>query len=206
MNLPKISPFLLGVLLLTSCHVFRSSELQVAVSHTRSEGSNRLENVHRLLTQRGIEHKRILFRYEVSERPIVAPTSTSTFALGETPMAFLPKRSVTRERSGILYRDDEHRGYAWWYVDGETPRQVWLPNDTMERQISFAMRRRIELLRVEEFDRAVDGMAKEAAKARHVAAANSVIDWNARFRRAHGTDFDAASPVDLAKMRALKGL
>ncbi len=197
MNIRKFSTCLLGVFLLTSCHLFRSSELQVAVSHARPAT---VEKLHTLLSQRGIEHKIVQFRYDVAERPMVAPASSRIFALGETPMAFLPKRSARRERTGIIYKDDQHRGEPWWYVDAETSHAIWLPTVNVERQVSFAMRRRIEMLRVQEFDRAVTGMAKGAV------IANAVIDWNARFRRAHGTDFDAVSPVDVAKMRALKGL
>ncbi len=197
MNIRKFSPCILGVFLLTSCHIYRSSELQVAVSHARP---GTVEKLHTLLSQRGVEHKIVQFRYDVAERPMVAPVSSRIFVLGETPLAFLPKRSARRERTGIIYKDDQHRGEPWWYVDAETSRAIWLPSGDVESQVSFAMHRRIEMLRVQEFDRAVTGMAKEAG------ITNAVIDWNARFRRAHGTDFDAASPLDVDKMRALKGL
>ncbi|HEX8373417.1 MAG TPA: hypothetical protein VF585_11590 [Chthoniobacterales bacterium] len=202
MNIQKLTFCLGSIMLLTSCHVFQRSELQVAVRDSRKTAATKeasLEAIRETLARRGVEHKMVSFRYEVGARPLLPPMGSDMSSLGGTPMAFRTPRHGTRERQGILFRDESKRKDSWYYIDAETRRAIWLPDDAVPQQIGFAMRKRIELLRVQEFDRGVTNLAKDAG------LISGETDWNQRFLKAHGTEFNAASPMDVAKMRVLRG-
>ncbi len=201
----KASKKLVGSALLVSvlagCNFFRSSELQDAVSESRTsvKHSEVLGQVHRLLDGRRIAHKIVKFRYEVRQRPIHASLGNE-YALGSLGLIFPAPPSREVERAGVVYRDDSLPGSPWWYVDGKVRRQIWLPSDQLEQQLSFAMRSPVEIIQVASFDLGNSGMAKDPGL-----ALAPQPDWNDKFRKRHGTEFDPKSPVDVEKMRVLKG-
>ena len=192
------SLLILSLFLLTGCGLFQSSELQVEVSkarHSEAKNEDATETVRKLLVARNIHHKVVQFRYNVSARPLIVPLGNAGFSSVRAPLAWLPLKAVIRERKGIIYRDDTHRGKPWWYIDRKVRRPIWLPSSSVEHQLTFAMKRRIDLLQIMEFDPTLKSLNTNDSSEKSF--------WNLKFRKAHGTDFNPQSMMDLAKMGAL---
>lgn len=193
------SLLILSLFFLTGCGLFQSSELQVEVSkarHSEAKSEDATETVRKLLVARNIEHKVVQFRYNVAARPLIVPLGNTGISLGRAPLAWLPSKVVIRERKGIIYRDDTHRGKPWWYIDRKVTRPIWLPSSSVKQQLTFAMKRHIELLQIKEFDPTLKSLNTNDSSEKNF--------WNLKFRKAHGTDFNPESMMDLAKMRILQ--
>ena len=200
-NFPRIFLCLSLLTLWTGCRLFQSSETQIIVKNARVSGNygNALTDIHTALAERGIVHKLVQFRYQVNVRPPSYALGSDSYYSTNTPLTKLSSRTEIRERTGVIYRDESDPQNPWWYFDGKVSRPIWLPSESVERQVSFAMHRDVYLVSVEEFDSTATRMEKRPAT--HSAGP---IDWNARFRRLHGTDYNPLSAMDAAKMRTLR--
>lgn len=47
----------------------------------------------------------------------------------------------TAQRTSVIYRDDASPKYPWWIMDERLKRPVWLPSETVQKQVSFFLRR-----------------------------------------------------------------
>ena len=201
----KPARFLLCLSLLTfwcGCRFFQSSETQIVVKQARSSGKNgpALTAIHSALVEHRITHKLVQFRYQVNVRPLSVSLGRNDYYFSNTPLTWLPSRAETRERAGVIYRDEADPQNPWWYVDGKVSRPIWLPSEDVQRQVNFAMHRSVNLVSVEDFDSTATRLKKGPAH-----SGVGPMDWNARFHRVHGTDYNPLSAMDVAKMRKLRG-
>lgn len=186
----------------TGCRLFHSSETQIIVKQARSSGKDgdALTAIHSALAQHGIAHKLVQFRYQVNVRPLNFSFGRDNYYFSNTPLTWLPSRPETRERAGVIYRDNADPKNPWWYVDGKVSRPIWLPSEDVQRQVNFAMHHSVNLVSVEDFDTTATRMEKRPAN-----SGADPMDWNAKFHRIHGTEYNPLSAMDAAKMRKLRG-
>jgi hypothetical protein len=60
-------------------------------------------------------------------------------------------RHGTARRTVVVYRDQTRRGDGWWLMDERLNKPVWLPDQPLERQISFYLGRPATLVDVSDF-------------------------------------------------------
>jgi hypothetical protein len=86
--------------------------------------------LHRVLTEAAVPHKVVTFE----------------FGYRGTFDPFL-----TAHRTAVIYRDSASTKHPWWIMDGTLDRPVWLPTASVERQVSFYVRRPAKVLEVNDF-------------------------------------------------------
>lgn len=106
------------------------------------------------------------------------------------------------ERSVVLFRSEDHPKNPDWLMDNMMHTPLWLPNGTLERQLTFATRsRNIEVLSISgETSTTEDKVVKPPTEVMKDAGY-----WSRRFEEVHGGMYDAGSPVDRRKMGQLRG-
>jgi hypothetical protein len=194
-------------LLLAGCTVFRSSRTWNSVIRSRPDLSAEAdpsaayaEHLHRVLKAQAVAHRVVTYQFRY----------TSRF-----------REEAIETRTAVLYRDDTHSTHPWWLADERLARPKWLPNGSVEQQVTFAARHRAEIVSVRDFGGSHDGKSVIAAKQRAAAFRTSRVAplrpvalgresdagagrWAALFHSRHGTAFDPGSPVDRRKMTALQ--
>ena len=204
-----------ALIFVAGCSALQLSETQRAVRQARQQrdygkDGDALTAVQSTLVERGVAHQRVKFRYDVTARPLLGAFTNPRGFFRQTPFNWFRTQPESREKSAIVFRDDAHQAHPWWYVDAKVRRPIWLPNMDVEGQIRYATRRRVELLQVDRFDptlREMEPAATEEATepSTTVKVKTSAGNREARFRKVHGTDYNPLSPVDVAKMRKLRG-
>ena len=131
MDKPLI-PLLAACVLLAGCQLLHKSSAWNAVKSVQppteaTTGTSReyAERVHRALSEAGVEHKIVTYRYERT----------------------MDRVPIVLERTAVIYKDESSPATPWWLTDGDRgPRPVWLPNDTVEKQIAFYVHSRVQLI------------------------------------------------------------
>jgi hypothetical protein len=60
-------------------------------------------------------------------------------------------RYGTARRTVVVYRDQARSGEGWWLMDERLNKPLWLPNQPLEKQISFYLARPVTLVQVTDF-------------------------------------------------------
>ncbi len=191
------------------------------------------DKLHRVLTQKKVEHKVVTYQYRY-----------------QTPL----RDEAMGTQTVVLYKDDSNPQNPWWLMDERLTKPIWLPGQDVNRQVAFYSRRKVEVVEQKEFsggaapaapamiakqtpvvpagEPAVTRIAKvtpaptqsAAAPAEprpfirpaHFAHATPAATiplpkpapadsrYDDIFRRVHGTDYNASSPIDRRKMETLK--
>lgn len=178
------------------------------------------DQLHRVLTQKKVEHKVVTYQYRY-----------------QTPL----RDEAVGTQTVVLYKDDSNPRNPWWLMDERLAKPIWLPGQDVNRQVAFYSRRKVQVVEQKEFS----GGASEAAPAM-IAKQSPVVPADepaitriakvtpaepkpfirpARFapatvpftnpapadsrnddifRRVHGTTCDPSSPIDRRKMETLK--
>ncbi len=194
-------------LFLAGCTVFRSSRTWETVVRTRPDLSGAAdpsaayaEHLHRVLKARGVEHRVVTYEFRY----------TSRF-----------REEAIGTRTAVLYRDDTHPTHPWWLADERLARPKWLPNGSVEGQVSFAARHHADVVSIRDYAGSRDGKSTVAAqrsatvfRTSRVAPLRTVAlgpdesarhaTWESLFRARHGTTFDAESALDRRKMADLQ--
>jgi hypothetical protein len=118
---------------LASCQVFEKSETWETVMRVHPGNAFReadpsasyAEKLHQVLLEQGIEHIVVAFQYHYY-------TNHYEESLGT--------------RTAVVYRDSSNSSYPWWLKDDRLATPFWLPNGSLEEQLSFYARRPVEVL------------------------------------------------------------
>ncbi len=147
---------------LTGCHVFEKSETWNQVVKVRP-GETTLDpdpsheyaaKLHAGLMERGIAHKVVVYQYHYTTRHHEEAVGT---------------------RTAVVYRDDSSGIYPWWLKDDRLNNPFWLPNGDLDKQISFYIRRKAEVIEAKEYP-AGGGSGKSAlAFAKPVPALRPIV-------------------------------
>jgi hypothetical protein len=194
--------FLLLALTLTlaGCTVFRKSPTWEAVMRTRPRvaeaadpSATYADHLHRQLAARGVEHRIVTYEFGYFTRQ---------------------HEEAIGSRTAVIYRDDTHPVHPWWLTDERQSRPRWLPNGSVEKQVSFFARGDVKIVQQRHYPARRDGRSAAAVPPRAVAfrAATAAPlrafaadpDLRALFRTRHGTGYDPASALDRGKMIALR--
>jgi len=118
---------------LSGCQVFDKSETWETVMQVRPGQSVRdpdpshayASRLHAALASRGIEHKVITYQYRYTTRL---------------------REEAVGTRTAVIYRDASSGAHQWWLKDDRLNKPVWLPNGELNRQVSFYLRRKAEVI------------------------------------------------------------
>jgi hypothetical protein len=146
-------------MILSGCAVQRKSTVwQQVIDAPRvaPSGPNTSEayskNLHETLQKAGVPHKVVTYNY---------PFSSKFDGNG------------TAQRTSVIYRDVNSPAYPWWIVDERLSRPVWLPTESVERQVNFFLRRPAQVVTLREYG-AGDAKAVAAAEPKRRAVAEQV--------------------------------
>jgi hypothetical protein len=125
-------------LALTGCNAFRKSEtwsqavkVRPAETTLDPDPSNAYAaKLHNAFTAQGVEHKVVVFQYEYTTRHYEKAVGT---------------------RTAVIYRDDSNPAYPWWLKDDRLNNPFWLPNGSLDKQVSFYIRRKAQVIEVKEY-------------------------------------------------------
>jgi len=118
---------------LSGCQVFEKSETWETVMKVRPGQSVRdpdpshayAARLHEALASRGVEHKVITYQYRYTTRL---------------------REEAVGTRTAVIYRDASSGAHQWWIKDDRLNTPVWLPNGEINRQVSFYLRRKAEVI------------------------------------------------------------
>ena len=176
---------LLPVLMLTGCHVFKSSETWLTVTRLKVPGRGErgssagyAQGLHHALAGKGIENRLVKFRYDKPDYPEPVPII----------------------RWGVVYRDEANPKYPFWYMDSLVIKPVWLPNEPLARQLHFVVKVKPRWVAVSS---AVlpEGYAKDGPAD---PAKGATAGWASLFEATNGTTYDPQSRLDREKMKRLQ--
>jgi len=117
-----------------------------AVRHAAPAVENRdsayARELHKTLQHAGVEHKIVAFTFKYTTR-----------------------YNLDRDGSGtaVIYRDSATPSHPWWLMDERLFSPVWLPDESIERQVGFYLVRPANVVNVEEFP----CKSSDAAKRHH---------------------------------------
>ena len=123
-------------LLLVGCHATKSDVWQKVISTPHStgdaEGKSRAyaAELHTTLLRAGIAHKVVTFQFRYSSKYTI---------------------SGSAERTAIIYSDPAETKHPYWVMDDHLTSPVWLPEESVERQVSFYLRRPATIVSVSDF-------------------------------------------------------
>jgi len=86
--------------------------------------------LHEALAAQGVEHKVVVYQYHYTTR-------LNEEALGT--------------RTAVVYRDDTDASYPWWLKDERLNNPFWLPDGDLNKQISFYIRRKAEVIETKDY-------------------------------------------------------
>jgi hypothetical protein len=123
---------------LTGCQLFEKSDTWEQATRVRPgetakdpDPSNAYAaKLHHAFAEHGIEHKVVTYQYRYT-------THLREEAVGT--------------RTAVVYRDNSDPKYPWWVKDDRLNTPVWLPNGTLDKQISFYLRRPAEVIEQKEY-------------------------------------------------------
>ncbi len=115
------------------CQVFEKSETWDQAMKVRPGETTRdpdpsnayASKLHAAFAERGVEHKVVVYQYRYTTRL---------------------REEAVGTRTAVIYRDDSNPRYPWWLKDDRSMRPVWLPNGELDKQISFYIRRKAEVI------------------------------------------------------------
>ncbi len=200
---------------LAGCHVFERSAAWTQASRVRPGETSRdpdpssayAAKLHQAFAERGMEHKVVLYQYRYTTRRHEEAIGT---------------------RTAVIYRDSATPRHPWWLKDDRLITPFWLPNGSLDKQLSFYLRRPAEVLEQTDYPaRSGDGkatvaLARPGPVTRIVPVrpaptppppvfveqskepASPVADLEELFHAEHGTPYDPASPTDRRKMEQLR--
>jgi hypothetical protein len=149
---------------LSGCQVFDKSETWETVMKVRPGQSVRdpdpshayAARLHDALADRGVEHKVITYQYRYTTRL---------------------REEAVGTRTAVVYRDASSGTHQWWIKDDRLNKPVWLPNGELNRQVSFYLRRKAEVIEKKNYpakggsSKAMLAFAKPAQSLRRAAQA-----------------------------------
>ena len=136
-------------LLLTACHSTKTDTWQKVVStpHTISDDKDKSRayaaELHSTLLRAGIAHKVVTFQFRYSSKYTI---------------------NGTAERTAIIYRDAADPKHPYWIMDDHLTSPVWLPEEPVERQVDFYLRRSTTIVSVTDFPAGDDKAVKPLEK------------------------------------------
>ena len=72
----------------------------------------------------------------------------------------------TAQRTSVIYRDDASPKYPWWIMDERLKRPVWLPSETVQKQVSFFLRRPATIVTLRDYTESGEKMVAPVEPAR----------------------------------------
>ena len=136
-------------LLLTACHSTKTDTWQkvVSTSHAISDDKDKSRayaaELHSTLLHAGIAHKVVTFQFRYSSKYTI---------------------NGTAERTAIIYRDAAEPKHPYWIMDDHLTSPVWLPEEPVERQVDFYLRRSTTIVSVTDFPAGDDKAVKPLEK------------------------------------------
>lgn len=118
---------------LAGCQVFQKSEAWKeaasvrpgSAAHDPDPSHAYAAKLHTALADRGIEHKVITYQYRYTTRL---------------------REEAVGTRTAVVYRDESTANYPWWLKDDRLNTPFWLPNGNLDKQVSFYIRRKAEVI------------------------------------------------------------
>lgn len=147
-------------LLLAACHSTKTDTWQKVVSAPHSIGDDKdrsrayAAELHTTLLRAGIAHKVVTFQFKYSSRYTI---------------------NGTVERTAIIYSDPAESKHPYWVMDDHLTTPVWLPEESVERQMDFYLRRPTTIVSVSDFPAGDDKAVKPLEKTHGRKAAVSRI-------------------------------
>ena len=137
---------------LAGCNVFQKSEtwnqatkVRPGETATDPDPSHAYASkLHAALAERGIEHKVVVYQYRYTTRL---------------------REEAVGTRTAVIYRDNSKPNYPWWLKDDRLNNPFWLPNGSLDKQISFYVRRHAEGIETKDYP-AQGGSGKAVAFAK----------------------------------------
>jgi hypothetical protein len=123
---------------LAGCQVFEKSEtwsqaLQVRPGETTRDpdpSNAYAAKLHAALSERGIEHKVVVYQYRYTTRL---------------------REEAVGTRTAVIYRDNSNPRYPWWLKDDRLNKPFWLPDGELNVQVSFYLRRKAEVIEQKDY-------------------------------------------------------
>lgn len=75
----------------------------------------------------------------------------------------------TAQRTSVIYRDDASPKYPWWIMDERLKRPVWLPSETVQKQVSFFLRRSATVVTLRDYTESGEKMVAPVERPRKMA-------------------------------------
>ena len=123
---------------LSGCSVFEKSETWNEAVRVRPGETTRdpdpsnayAAKLHSAFTARGTEHKVVVYQYRYTTRL---------------------REEAIGTRTAVIYRDNATPSNPWWLKDDRLNTPVWLPNGDLNKQVSFYIRRKAEVLETQDY-------------------------------------------------------
>ncbi|MDB6150514.1 MAG: hypothetical protein JWQ44_1962 [Chthoniobacter sp.] len=153
---PSIYLSLIVALACTGCSVFQKSQTWQKVIDTRTErtaggGEAYNDQLHQTLASENVEHKVITYQYRYKTRLREDAVGTGT---------------------AVIYRDSTNPSNPWWIMDEHLAAPVWLPNEDVDRQVKFYLRRDAQVLAQQDYP--AGDRSKEATEQPAMAAPSAM--------------------------------
>jgi hypothetical protein len=148
-------------LALTGCTAFKKSQTWEKVTETRGERTAAnadpsqayAEKLHTVLKKSKVEHKLVTYQYHYTTRL---------------------REEAVGTRTAVLYKDETNPKNPWWLMDERLGKPVWLPNDEVDKQVAFYLRRKADVVE----QKAFSGGGEEQTPTEMVAASHPVVPPN----------------------------
>lgn len=177
------------VALLTGCSAFKKSQTWQQVVDNRADRlaagagkSGYPDKLHAVLVAQNVEHKIITYQYRYKTR--------------------LREEAVGTGKA-VLYRDPATPDSPWWAMDENTGFPVWVPNESLDRQMSFFLHHNAEILAREDFPVGSGGKSFDTAPRLAVPAAAPAMF--AQMRKADMNPRAKAKPATPAAIAVTAG-
>jgi hypothetical protein len=182
----QISLSLAVALTLTGCSVFKKSQTWEKVTKAKPDVRAEADpskayasQLHRELAKDNVEHKVVTYQYRYRTRL---------------------REEAVGVRTAVVYKDNTNPNNPWWIMDERLGKPVWLPNDQLDKQVAFYLRRNAEI--VEQHDFTSPGSGDEIRTAPAAAPAQSVAI--ARATRARQSPNAPVTVIARAKAQPVK--
>lgn len=133
----KILSIFAACAIVAGCAVQRKSPVwQRVVDAPRPSpsGANTSEtyakSLHATLEKAGVQHKVVTYNY---------PFHSKFDGHG------------TAQRTSVIYRDGNSPDYPWWIMDERLSRPIWLPTESVEKQVNFFLRRPAQVVTIRQY-------------------------------------------------------
>ncbi len=139
-------------LLFAACHSTKTDMWQKVVSSPRTSCDDKDKSrayaaeLHTTLLHAGIAHKVVTFQFKYSSKYTI---------------------SGTAERTAIIYCDPAEPKHPYWVMDDHLTSPVWLPEESVEKQVDFYLRRSTTIVNITDFPAGDDKAVKPLEKSVH---------------------------------------